>query len=130
MGEYNFPKLERIKKNREFSAVYDNKLKIYGINFILFYKKNDLPYNRLGVSVSRKNIGNAVSRNRAKRLIREVYRLNRPYYKPGYDFVVVAKPGLNLLTFEQLNRQYGMKLKAAGLIEMPENNEKDSYKVN
>lgn len=60
---------------------------------VVYFKKTSLPYNRLGITASKK-IGNAVERNRARRLIRESYRLlekeilELPH---SYDIVVVAR---------------------------------------
>ena len=53
---------------------------------VLYYRKNDLEYNRLGISVSKK-VGNSVVRHRTTRLIRESYRLNQDNLKTGYDMV-------------------------------------------
>ena len=58
--------------------------------FIMYYRKNRLHTNRLGITVSKK-IGHAVERNRAKRVIREAYRLCEDRIKNGYDFVFVAR---------------------------------------
>ena len=57
---------------------------------VLYYRKNDLEYNRLGISVSKK-VGNSVVRHRTTRLIRESYRLNQDNLKTGYDMVVIAR---------------------------------------
>ena len=56
----------------------------------MYAKRNGLSYNRLGITVSKK-IGKAVVRNRAKRRLREVYRITLPDLKSGYDFVLVAR---------------------------------------
>ena len=56
----------------------------------VYYQKNRLGYNRLGVTVSKK-VGNAVQRNRARRVIVEAYRLAEAALPVGLDIVVVAR---------------------------------------
>ena len=60
--------------------------------FVCYYAPNDAQMHRLGVVASKK-IGNAVKRNRAKRVMREAFRLAVPCLsdKPHYDFVFVAR---------------------------------------
>lgn len=57
---------------------------------ILFYRKNGLGYNRISYLASKK-VGNSVTRNRARRLMREAFRLSKPVISPGYDLVFIAR---------------------------------------
>lgn len=65
----------------------------------MIFLPNAMHCNRLGISVHRKT-GNAVRRNRIKRLIREVFRLNRDLFPPSCDIVFTIRPGfaMNSLT--------------------------------
>ena len=79
-----------LRKNSEFSAVY-NKGKSVGDRYVvLFYRLNGLPYNRTGFLASKK-VGNSVVRNRAKRLMKESYRIIEGSLPEGYDFIIIAR---------------------------------------
>ena len=79
-----------LRNNKEFQMVYNEGKSKANKYLVLYYRKNDLEYNRLGISVSKK-VGNSVVRHRTTRLIRESYRLNQDNLKTGYDMVVIAK---------------------------------------
>ena len=57
------------------------------------FKDNDLPYSRIGISVG-KRFGNAVQRNRAKRLCRELFRLNQYLLPTGVDIIFLPRKRL------------------------------------
>ena len=76
----------------EFQRVYRSGRRHWGDGFALIALPNALEYNRLGISVHRK-AGNAVRRNRIKRLIREVFRLNRDLFPAAADVVLTIRPG-------------------------------------
>ena len=79
-----------LRKNSEFSAVY-NKGKSVGDRYVvLFYRLTGLPYNRTGFLASKK-VGNSVVRNRAKRLMKESYRNIEGSLPEGYDFIIIAR---------------------------------------
>ena len=67
------------------------------------------PRSRLGVTVS-KRIGNAVVRNRVKRLVREVFRHRQGHITPPVDVVVIAKPGAERLTYAQAATEFAKAL--------------------
>jgi ribonuclease P protein component len=85
-----------LKKNYRFKAVYDSAQRAAGRYIVLYAVKNNLPppgINRLGITVSKK-VGNSVTRNRAKRIIKESYRLAEADFTRGYDLVVLARPAI------------------------------------
>ena len=84
-------KIEKLRKNSEFRAVYRRGRSFSNSILVLYVFKNykNKYINRLGISVSKK-VGCSVVRNRVKRLIRESYRLNKSRFKPGYDFIFIA----------------------------------------
>ena len=79
-----------LRNNKEFQMVYNEGKSKANKYLVLYYRKNDLEYNRLGISVSTK-VGNSVVRHRNTRLIRESYSLNQDNLKTGNDMVVIAR---------------------------------------
>jgi len=79
---------ERIRRRAEFQDVYQRGVRIHGRFATVFVLANERPVGRLGIAATKK-LGGAVERNRAKRLIREVFRHNN--IAPGFDVVVVPK---------------------------------------
>lgn len=85
-----FLRCYRIRKTAEFRAVYGRKARASDQCLLVYARENGLGHPRLGLSVSRK-VGNAVVRNRWKRLIREAFRLNIARLPRGVDLVVIPK---------------------------------------
>lgn len=89
-------------KNNEIKAVFEDK-KSYGNRLLVMYlKENDLNYNRIGISVSKK-VGNSVIRHRVKRLIKESLRLNDGLFNIGLDIVVIARESAKGKSYEEIN---------------------------
>ena len=83
-----FRPAERIRRRAEFQRVYKQGRRLQGRFATLFLLPNQGDVSRLGIAATRK-LGGAVERNRAKRLIREVFRRNK--IAKGYDIVVVPR---------------------------------------
>src|SRR5580698_583235 len=79
---------ERIRRRADFQQVYGNGVRIHGRYITIFLLPNNRGVGRLGIAATKK-LGDAVRRNRAKRLIREVFRRNK--IAPGLDIVVVPR---------------------------------------
>lgn len=80
-----------LKENHLFAKSYRKGRCFSGKYIALYVLKNyEKKENKLGITVS-KSRGNAVLRNRTKRIIREAYRVFHPFIKEGFIFVIVAK---------------------------------------
>ena len=87
---------ERLKKRWEFQRGYRKGRKYWNREFVVYVYENTSNSTRLGITASKK-IGKSVQRNRAKRLIREVFRLSKERIYPGYDIIVVGRsPSIRL----------------------------------
>ena len=78
-----------LKLNHIFRRLYATQGFANGM-LVLYARPNRLGGNRVGITTGKK-LGHAVVRNRARRRLREVYRLNESLFKPGFDIVVVAR---------------------------------------
>jgi len=121
--QFSFPKKKRLVSNRQFKAVLDRGRRLSNGLLALYMAQNDCGYPRLGVSVS-KSFGNAVLRNRLKRLLREAFRQSQDRIPAGFDYLLMispqwcrvgfsppnslggASPTLRLLTFEQVKDSF------------------------
>ena len=89
-NKLTFPKSHRLLNTAMFKVVFERKRSASDARIVMYVKANELPHSRLGMSVSRK-VGNAVVRNRWKRLLRESYRLNQHELPMGWDIVIVPR---------------------------------------
>ena len=91
-GSQRYGKSARIQTRTEFMYVMRAKQSAGDANLVVYVVANDLAWNRLGISVS-KRIGNAVDRHYVRRRIREAFRTSRDDLPTGVDIVCVAKQG-------------------------------------
>ncbi len=79
-----------LKNNYEFRRLYSKGMTAASPLIAVYCRANRRSFNQIGITVSTK-IGRAVHRNRIRRRLREIYRLNESRIKEGYDIVVVAR---------------------------------------
>lgn len=103
-----------LKLNHVFRRLYNTKG--YSNSMLVLYaRKNRTEQNRVGITVGKK-LGHAVVRNRARRRLREVYRLNEHLFRPGWDIVVVARTRCVKAPFAKLTEAYLSLAEQAGLL--------------
>lgn len=95
MKRYRLPKSCLLRKTREFKQVYRRGQRLRGNGFALICLPGDQSDSRLGISVHRK-AGNAVRRNRIKRIVRETFRLHREIFPQSSDIVFTVRPEFSL----------------------------------
>ena len=79
-----------LKLNHLFRRLYHKGKSAAGKYLVLYCRRNGTQENRIGLTVSAK-LGHAVVRNKLRRRLREIYRLNESQFQPGWDIVVVAR---------------------------------------
>ncbi len=94
-----------VKENYEFRRIYRKGKSAVSPQLGIYCQRNRRGHSRLGVSVSTK-LGCAVVRNRVRRRIREIYRLNKAKMLPGYDLIVVARVRAVETDYQKLDRTY------------------------
>lgn len=103
-----------LKLNHIFQRLYRTSGQANGY-LVLYARRNRTETNRVGITVGKK-LGKAHIRNRVRRRLREVYRLNEEQFQPGWDIVVVARTRAIDAPFDQLTKAYLSLAKKAGIL--------------
>ncbi|MBQ2755980.1 MAG: ribonuclease P protein component [Oscillospiraceae bacterium] len=104
-----------MKLNHIFRRLYATAGHANGY-LVLYAKRNRTQTNRVGVTVGKK-LGHAVVRNRVRRRLREIYRLNEARFAPGWDIVVVARSRCIKADFQKLTHAYLSLAEKAGVLQ-------------
>lgn len=104
MRSFSFPKRSRLLKRKDFVNLNQSGRRLHSEHFTVVFNQNKLGITRLGITVSKKT-GNAVKRNKVKRLIREFFRLHKNYFPCGYDIVISAKKNASSLDFRKIKEE-------------------------
>ncbi len=108
-------KIISIKENSDFKRAYYKGRSIVKKRIVLYYRKNRIEFSRLGITVSPK-VGNAVVRNRIRRLIKENYRILSEGIECGFDIVLVARSCSAYCNFYDIQKDMREALYESGLI--------------
>ncbi len=96
-----FPKSKRLLKKNEFQKVFDEDRTFRNNELLVYAMPNGMDKSRIGLVVGKK-VGNAVRRNRIKRILREAFRLNKGLLRFGVDLVLIPRPGLTSPTLSAI----------------------------
>lgn len=102
---YTFPKKEKLLKTSDFKLVYSRGRAYYSPAFTLYLLNVQGDERRIGFVVSKKNARKAVKRNKIKRQLREVYRLNKNRIASGINLIIIAKKQAAELNFHQIEAE-------------------------
>lgn len=103
-----------LKLNHIFRRLYSTAGQANSL-LVLYARPNRTEKNRIGITASKK-LGKAVVRNRVRRRLREVYRLNEEKFQPGWDIVVVARSRCITAGFDKLTNAYLSLAQKAGIL--------------
>ena len=109
------PKIYRIRKNSEFSKIYQDSRSFAAKNLVLFVRKREDSMLKIGFSVSKKN-GKAHERNLIKRRLRALAWEELRKMHPGYDLVFLARAPIKAASYQEIKRDMNYLLKKSGVI--------------
>ncbi len=101
MKDFSLPKEVRLRKRAEFLTLSKQGKTVYSQYFLAIVCDRSNQHNRIGITVSKK-VGNAVARNRIKRLIREYFRHKKHSIPGARDINIIARKGLTTLSNRQI----------------------------
>ncbi len=108
---------QTICENRLFRRLYRQGKSAVTPLFVLYYRRNGLNINRLGLTTS-KTVGKAVQRNRCRRVLREAYRLLEPEMKTGFDFILVARTKTSTVSMNAVKDMLKETLESRGAMKL------------
>ena len=104
MTEFRYPRRLRLLTGKDFQYVFDDaQLKVPDQTILILARPNNLGHSRLGFVISKKNVRQAVKRNRVRRIIRESFRLNQ-HNLPAVDMIILPRKGIDELNKQQLHK--------------------------
>lgn len=101
----SLPGRARLKKRREFLRVREQGRKAQSRHLLVVYAPSDQLRSRIGLAVTKKVEPSSVKRNRIKRVLREVFRLNQYRLRGNFDIVIIARAGLEAMQYKLIEAE-------------------------
>ncbi|MFA5658680.1 MAG: ribonuclease P protein component [Oscillospiraceae bacterium] len=111
--------------NKDFLRLYKKGTAVFSRHFTLYFLQNRLPFNRLGITTGKKT-GNAVRRNRIRRIIKAAYSENELKFPVGFDIAIVAKASAGELKTAEVSKS--VIFKAVKIMESLDSKNNDGFK--
>ncbi|HPF19006.1 MAG: ribonuclease P protein component [Bacillota bacterium] len=108
-------KPEVLRKKEDFNNLYRRERSVAGKFVVIFYRKNQLPYNRKAFLASKK-VGKSVQRNRARRLMKESFRQLENQMLPGWDLIFIARHTILDSKCADVKKSMEAAMKKAGIM--------------
>jgi len=108
---FSFPKELQLRKASQYDEIFGNSKRLKTRHFDILYRPNVFGYPRIGVVVAKKNVSGAVGRNRVKRILREIFRMNKPLFG-SIDIIIVAKKHSELVDYSSALEEIIGKLRS------------------
>lgn len=100
-------KLYIVKNQRDFDKIIKECRYRKSSKLVIYYNKNELPYDRFGISVGKK-IGNAVNRNKYKRKLRAIIDNYKKLYVNNQDYIIILRGSAKDSTYQELEKDFLM----------------------
>ncbi|MGX7031247.1 ribonuclease P protein component [Vagococcus zengguangii] len=110
----------RIKKESDFRDIMSERQSFANRHLVIYIRQKEQPHFKVGLSVGKK-VGNAVMRNHVKRLLRLSLKQMTGEINPNLEFVLIARPAIKHLSYEEVQKNVRHVLKLAGVIEEKKN---------
>lgn len=104
MKKYGFPSSHKLKLKKDFENVFKQNQSYNSANLILYISRGETGISRIGIITSRR-VGKAIQRNRWRRLIREIFRLNQSHLKKPVDMIFIVKANRPLPEYRNLEKE-------------------------
>ena len=104
-----------LRRKSDFTNIYKKGKSVGGRYVVVFFRKNGLPYKRMAFLASKK-VGNSVKRNRARRLMKESFRLTDLILPEGYDYIFIARNTITDAKCADVKRSLESAIKRTGVI--------------
>ena len=98
-------KLYIVKNQRDFDRIIKEGRYRKNSSYVIYYEKNNLPYDRFGISVG-KRIGNAVNRNKYKRKLRDIIDNYKKLYVNSQDYIIILRGIAKEKEYKELENEF------------------------